>query len=108
MPTIYRPSDRMNQRCVRIESIGRKWVRTSNGQQFEVGDPAMKAIQPGYGYQGRFYLRQEDYLAQQEIENEWTALKRSLDNNPPAGITVEVIQAVRKMLQGNPRTSEAK
>jgi hypothetical protein len=74
----------------------------------EVNDPEMQVIQPGYGYQGRFYLRQDDYLAQEEIEREWVALKRSLDNNPPAGITVELIQAARTMLQGNPGASEAK
>lgn len=97
---LYRHNRSGELRVAAVERIGRKWVYLSGRWKAEVGSRRLDGA--GYTSPGEIYLSEAEHHEVAVLGKAWTAFKRQVDSRgwaPPTGVTVEDIDAARKLLR---------
>jgi hypothetical protein len=101
----YVPYERRGKPCeVVVKTIGRKWAGIDSGLD-RVDMKTLIVDGAGYSSPGRCYLSRAEWEADVALEVAWGALWRDVhaaSYRCPDGVTVENIQAARKLLRIDP------
>lgn len=86
------------EQTVRVEKIGHKWVRISNGKRLH--RETLEADGGNFNSPGRCYLSLHDYQKERDHKIAWGALKKAVSNQlvAPAGVSTDQIHQAMQLL----------